>query len=367
VKATGSGALADIVGKFPRIQVAHRPTPLEPMTRLSKSLGGPRLWVKRDDCTGLSMGGNKARQLEFYLGDALKQGAGTIITTGAVQSNHVRICAAACGRLGLRCEVQIEDRVRGMPPEYHLSGSPLLSRLHGAVFHHHPEGEDEHAADNALEDIAARVRAEGGSPYVIHLGPEHAPLGALGYVDAAAELMHQARQTDLKIDAIVLPSGSASTHIGMLAGLELLGADVPVYGICIRRNAESQLKRIALRSEMLCALLDGEVTMKRGRILLDDSYLGPGYGKTTPKMFEAVSAGAALEGLLLDPIYSGKCFAGLMGMVRSGAFTADANVVFLHTGGVPALFGYASLFQRALDSKPGSEPTTGGPGSAGTC
>lgn len=312
------------------------------------------------------MGGNKARQLEFYLGDALDHGAETIITTGAVQSNHVRICAAACGRLGLGCEIQLEDRVRDMPPEYHLSGSPLLNRLHGAVVHHYPEGEDEHAADSALEDIAARVRAKGGKPYVIHLGPEHPPLGALGYVDAAAELLDQAQHVDLNIDAIVLPSGSASTHLGMLAGLELLGADIPVYGICIRRDATSQRKRIALRSEKLCALLDGKVTMKRSRILLDDAYLGPGYGKTTPEMFEAVSAGAALEGLLLDPIYSGKCFAGLIGMVRSGAFAADADVVFLHTGGAPALFGYASLFERALDSETCSEYAAGGPGPAGT-
>jgi D-cysteine desulfhydrase/L-cysteate sulfo-lyase len=336
------------------------------MPRLSESLGGPRLWVKRDDCTGLSMGGNKVRQLEFYLGDALEQGAETIITTGAVQSNHVRVCAAACGRLGLRCEVQLEDRVRDMPPEYHLSGSPLLSRLHGAVVHHYPEGEDEHAADMALENIAARVRSEGGGAYVIHLGPGHAPLGALGYVHAAAELLDQARRARLKIDAIVLPSGSASTHIGILAGLELLGADIPVHGICIRREAGSQAKRVALRSEKLCELLDGKVTMKRSRVLLDDSYLGPGYGKTTPQMFEAVSAGAQLEGLLLDPIYSGKCFAGLMGMVRSGAFAAGANVVFLHTGGVPALFGYASLFHQALGSNSVSAPAAGqGPGSAG--
>jgi 1-aminocyclopropane-1-carboxylate deaminase/D-cysteine desulfhydrase-like pyridoxal-dependent ACC family enzyme len=235
-----------------------------------------------------------------------------------------------------------------MPPEYRQSGSPLLTRLHGAVVHHYPEGEDEQAADSALEDLAARVRADGGNPYVICLGAEHPPLGALGYIDATAELLGQAQDADLKIDAIVLPSGSAATHLGVLAGLALLGADIPVYGICIRRDAEPQGERIALRSEKLQALLDGMLTINRSRVLVDDAYLGPGYGKTTPEMFEAVSAGAALKGLLLDPIYSGKCFAGLMGPVRRGAFAADANVVFLHTGGVPALFGYTSLFERAL-------------------
>jgi 1-aminocyclopropane-1-carboxylate deaminase/D-cysteine desulfhydrase-like pyridoxal-dependent ACC family enzyme len=235
-----------------------------------------------------------------------------------------------------------------MPPEYRQSGSPLLTRLHGAVVHHYPEGEDEQAADSALEDLAARVRADGGNPYVICLGAEHPPLGALGYIDATAELLGQAQDADLKIDAIVLPSGSAATHLGVLAGLALLGADIPVYGICIRRDAEPQGERIALRSEKLQALLDGMLTINRSRVLVDDAYLGPGYGKTTPEMFEAVSAGAALKGLLLDPIYSGKCFAGLMGPVRRGAFATDANVVFLHTGGVPALFGYTSLFERAL-------------------
>lgn len=361
-----SSAVDRVLGKFPRVRIAHCPTPLERMPRLSEKLGGPNLWIKRDDCTGLSMGGNKARQLEFYLGDALEQGAGTIITTGSVQSNHVRITAAACGRLGLGCEVQLEDRVRDMLPEYHQSGSPLLSRLHGARVHQYPEGEDEHGADGALEDIAARVRADGGKPYVIHLGAEHPPLGALAYIDATAELLDQAGDAGLKIDAIVLPSGSASTQLGVLAGLELLGADIPVHGICIRRDAKSQAERIALRSQKLSALLHGAVTMSSSRVLLDDAYLGPGYGKTTPEMFEALSAGAALEGLLLDPVYSGKCFAGLMGLVRSGAFTADDNVVFLHTGGVPALFGYASDFQRALNLESSSAIADGDLTSANT-
>ena len=346
-------AIAQALSRFPRIRLAHTPTPLEQMPRLTERLRGARLWVKRDDCTGLSMGGNKARQIEFYLGDALEQGATTIITTGAVQSNHVRITAAACGRLGLKCEVQLEDRVKDMPPEYHQSGSPLLSRLHGAKIHLYPEGEDENAADRALETIAERVRAEGGKPYVIHLGPEHPPLGALGYMDAAAELLRQADEADLRIDAVVLPSGSASTHLGVLAGLAISGAEIPVYGICVRRDSDSQAKRVALRSEKLSALLGSDVALDRGSVLLDDRYLGPGYGKTTPEMFEAISAAASLEGLLLDPIYSGKCFAGLIGLVRSGTFDRDSNVVFLHTGGVPALFGYTSLFQRALERDTG--------------
>ncbi len=253
-----------------------------------------------------------------------------------------------------------------MPPEYRQSGSPLLTRLHGAVVHHYPEGEDEHAADGALEALAARVGAAGSKPYIIHFGPEHPPFGALGYVDATAELLRQGQDADLKIDAIVLPSGSASTHLGVLAGLALLGADIPVYGICIRRDAKSRGERIALRLEKLHALLDGMVTINRSRVLLDDAYLGPGYGKTTPEMFEAVSAGAALETLLLDPIYSGKCFAGLMGLVRCGAFAADANLVFPHTGGAPALFGYTSLFEHALEQQTRSEIAAKGLRSAKT-
>ncbi len=343
--------IAKLLSRFSRTPLAHLPTPLESMPRLSAFLGGPRLFIKRDDCTGLAMGGNKARQLEFYLGDALAKGADTIITTGAVQSNHVRVTVAACRKLGLGCEVQLEDRVHEMPAEYRQSGSPLLNRIYGAHIHTFPEGEDETAADSALESIADRVRANGGKPYVIHLGPEHPPLGALGYVDAMRESLEQIGSQNIQIDALVVPTGSGLTHLGLLAGLGLARHRLPVYGICVRRDAESQKKRLGFRAAKLAELFDVENVIDAGDIVVTDAYLGPGYGKTTPEMFEATFAAAQCEGLLVDPIYSAKALAGLIGLVRKGEFSSTDNVLFLHTGGTPALFGYRSLFDGALSAE----------------
>lgn len=339
------------ISRFPRVRLAHLPTPLEHLHRLTTFLGGPKLFVKRDDCTGLAFGGNKARQLEFYFGDALARGADTIITTGAVQSNHVRVTAAACRKLGLRCEVQLEDRVQDMPPEYHLSGSPLINRIYGANIHTYPEGENETAADNALESIADRIRVNGGMPYIIHLGPENPPLGALGYIDGIREILEQADHAGLRIDAMVIPTGSGSTHLGILAGLEISRRNIPVHGICIRRDAPAQRDRLAVRARRLRELLGDELPRIDDDILVDDSYLGPGYGKTSADTFEAVFAAAGYEGLLTDPIYSGKALAGLMGLVRKGAFPSDANVLFLHTGGTPALFGYRTLLEVGLSAR----------------
>ncbi|MDX1514776.1 MAG: D-cysteine desulfhydrase family protein [Gammaproteobacteria bacterium] len=344
----GPGGAGAAIAAFPRTRLAHLPTPLEFMPRLTDLLGGPRLYVKRDDCTGLAFGGNKARQLEFYLGDALAKGADTIVTTGAVQSNHVRMTAAACRKLGLGCEVQLEDRVGGMPDEYRTSGSPLLNRIYGATIHTYPEGENEAAADRELESIAGRVRENGGVPYVIHLGPEHPPLGALGYLDAVGEILEQADEAGLRIDAMVVPTGSGSTHLGILAGLRLEGREIPVHGICIRRRAGPQKERLELRARRLAELIGAKRLIEPEDFRLTDAYLGPGYGQTSPEMFEAVFAAARCEGLLVDPIYSGKALAGLMGLVRAGAFPSDANVLFLHTGGTPALFGYRTRLEAAI-------------------
>ena len=164
------------LSEFSRTALAHRPTPLEPMPNVSADLGGPEVWVKRDDCTGLGMGGNKARQLEFYFGDALAQGADTVLITGAVQSNYVRATAAAAAKLGMGCEIQLEERVHGMDETYRRSGNVLLDRLFGARLHSYPEGEDEGGADAELEVIAERLRGQGRSPYVIHLAEGHRPL-----------------------------------------------------------------------------------------------------------------------------------------------------------------------------------------------
>lgn len=351
VSGTNGGDIVAVTARFSRARLAHLPTPLEPLPRLTELLRGPRLFVKRDDCTGLALGGNKARQLEFYFGDALARGADTIVTTGAVQSNHVRMTAAACRKLGLGCEVQLEDRVRDMPPEYRLSGSPLINRIYGANIHTYPEGEDETAADDALDRIADQARADGKKPYVIHLGPEYPPLGAIGYLDGMREILDQADHADLRIDAMVVPTGSGSTHLGVLAGLGIARRRIPVYGICIRRNARAQKERLATRALRLGELLGRECPAIDKDIIVDDAFLGPGYGKTTPETFEAIFSAARYEGLLTDPIYSGKALAGLMGLVRNGIFANEANVLFLHTGGTPALFGYRSLVDARFSTE----------------
>jgi D-cysteine desulfhydrase family pyridoxal phosphate-dependent enzyme len=333
------------ISDFPRVSLAHTPTPLEPMPNLSRLLGGPDLWVKRDDCTGLAMGGNKARQLEFYFGQAVAEKADTVIITGAVQSNFVRQTAAAAAKLGMACEIQLESRVLITGPDYEASGNVLLDRLLGARIHSFPEGEDEAAADQALEDIAERVRRDGGRPYVIHLSPGHPPLGSLGYVLGTEELLDQAAEQRLEIDAIVVASGSAATHAGILVGLRRRKSDIRVTGVCVRRKRDQQLDRV-LRQAEACAEMTGcPGAVSRDDIHLTDDYLGPGYGQSTPEMEEALSLAAQKEGLILDPVYTAKSMAGLIGLVRSGSFTKGQTVVFLHTGGTPAVFGYRSMIE----------------------
>ena len=329
---------------LPKVPLSHLPTPLEAMPNLSAALGGAEILVKRDDCTGLAMGGNKARQLEYYFGAARAQDADTMIITGAVQSNFLRMTAAAAAKLGMTCAIQHEERVSSMGADYHESGNVLLDRLLGAEIHHYPVGEDEAGADRALDTIAERCRAEGRRPYVIHLGMDHPPLGALGYVDAAQELLEQIETQGLEIDLIVLPSGSGATHAGLLAGLLLQGSRLPVLGVCVRRDQEAQRGRIARRVAEIGALVGRpDLVATESDLRFEDSVLAPGYGRLNPATHEAIALAARCEGLLVDPVYSGKTLAGLIAGLRGGTIARDARVLFWHTGGTPALFGYGSL------------------------
>ena len=330
---------------YSRLRFARTPTPLEPMPNLTKLLGGPNLYVKRDDLTGLAFGGNKVRQLEYWFGDIAEKGADTVITTGATQSNHARVTAAMASKLGLKCEVQHEKRVPDRDEAYYESGNVLLLKLMGARLHDYPVGEDEHGADAALEEIADRVRSEGGEPYVIPLAPVHPPLGALGYVDMIDELLEQAQEQDLRIDAIVTPTGSASTHGGILVGLRSRGNGIPVYGICVRRGAGAQRERVLDRARAAAGLLGRQDLIEEDDIIVDDTYLGPGYGLPDERLMEGIRLAAGCEALIVDPVYSGKTFGGLIGLVREGAFGKEENVVFVHTGGTPALFAYTGMFK----------------------
>jgi D-cysteine desulfhydrase family pyridoxal phosphate-dependent enzyme len=324
----------------PRAVLAHTPTPLEPLKNLRASLG-IEIHVKRDDCTGLAMGGNKARQLEFYLGEAQQQGADTILITGAVQSNYVRMAAAAARKCGMQIHIQLEQRVPGMDSLYYRSGNVLLDHLLGATLHEYPLGEDEAGADANLEKIAAGVRGDGATPYVIHLGADHPPLGALGYVRAAAELLNQLQDDRVAIEHIVVPSGSSHTHSGLLFGLRALDCHIPVTGICVRRDAAQQHARVVSCTAAIAQLLDLPNPVSAHDVQVFDGVLAPGYGLFGDAVREAMRLAAEGEGILLDPVYTGKAFAGLLALLRNGSFTKGA-VLFLHTGGTPALFGYQS-------------------------
>lgn len=329
---------------LPRVRMAHLPTGIEEMAHLRATLfpagDGPRLLVKRDDNTGVAMGGNKVRQLEFYLGDAVEAGADTVLISSAVQSNYMRTCAAMAARLGLECHLQLEERVPKNDPLYRTNGNVLLDRIAGAHLHSYPEGEDEDGADRSVEEIADRLRAEGRKPYVIHLSPTHPPVGAVGYVDAARELLGQLEARGETVDRIYVGSGSAATHTGLLWGLRAFGSPIPVVGVCVRRPAAQQGPRVRGNLDRLSALLDHDPGFSDDDVIVTDVSLGPGYGRVTDPIREAIALAGSREGLFVDPVYTGKVLAGMLAELRDGAMGADETALFLHTGGQPSLFAY---------------------------
>ena len=334
---------------YPHMALAHVPTPLERLDGLTAALGGPEIWVKRDDCTGLAMGGNKARQLEYYFGAAVETKADTVLITSAVQSNFMRMTAAAAAKLGMKCILQSESRVAGAKGSYRRSGNVLLDHLLGADIEAF-EGEgldDESLADAALDTRAQSLRKQGRNPYVIHLSAAYPPLGALGYVDAAEELVAQTKALGLEFDAVVLASGSALTHVGMLSGLRQSGDSTPVIGMCVRRPADAQSERVWKRAQDLANMLGRQGLTTEDEIDCRDRSFGGGYGKMADDTWEAITLAARTEGLLMDPVYTGKSLAGLVHLVRSGELREGQRVVFIHTGGTPALFGYEEgLYER---------------------
>ncbi len=340
-------SLIAAVDRHPRVVVAHTPTPIEALVNLGADLG-VSLHVKRDDCTGIGFGGNKVRQLEFYLGAALHEGADTVLITGAVQSNFARIAAAMARKLDMECHIQLEERVANVSDLYHENGNVLLDRLLGATIHSFPEGENEAAADASLRAIADQLQAVGRKPYIIPLGVDHPPLGALGYIVAAVELAEQ-MGTFERFDKIVVASGSSLTHVGLLFGLRALGIDIEVHGICVRRDAESQRERVAARLSDLEELMHLSVGIGQADIQLFDGVLAPGYGRLNTNTTDAIVRTARREGLFLDPTYTGKAMAGLIHLAQTGRLAGD-RVLFWHTGGQPALFGYADQLERVNEA-----------------
>lgn len=334
------------LARFPRVRLGHLPTPLEPMERLTKHLDGPRLWIKRDDATGLSTGGNKTRKLEYLMADALARDADVVITQGATQSNHARQTTAACAKLGLECIILLEDRTGYEDAAYTQSGNVLMDKLHGASVSRRPGGAD---MQREMEVVADDLRAKGRRPYVIPGGGSN-PTGALGYVTCALELVNQANEMGLRIDHLVHATGSAGTQAGLVAGLVGLNSGINLLGIGVRAPREKQeanVLALAQRTAEHVGLPAGAVRAEHVRANCD--YVGQGYGIPTEGMVEAVKLLATQEGILLDPVYSGKGMAGLLDLIRKGEFRKDENVVFLHTGGQVGLFGYADAFDLPQD------------------
>ena len=329
-----------LLDKFPRVPLAHLPTPLEHLPRLSAELGGPQIYVKRDDCTGLATGGNKTRKLEFSMAAALEQGADTIVTVGAVQSNHVRQAAAAACKLGLKCEVLLEHRVTDPTEYYTHSGNVLLDRIFGANLREYPGGTD---FDAAIEKVAEEVRKGGGKPYIIPGGASN-PVGALGYVNCAIEMLGQFEERGVDVSHIVTATGSAGTQAGLVVGLKAMESKIPLLGIGVNIPRDEQEEKVYKLACETAEFIGKPGCVAREDVVANCNYVGAGYGVPTESMNEAVLMLARTEGLLFDPVYSGKALAGLIDLVRKGEL-GDGNIVFLHTGGAAALFAYADQLQ----------------------
>jgi L-cysteate sulfo-lyase len=337
--------------RFSRVALCHLPTSLEPLDRLTQHLGGARLFVKRDDCTGLALGGNKARKLEFLLADALERGADTVVTIGGLQSNHCRQTAAAAAKLGLRCELILPHLSRFASSTYDDGGNVLLDRLLGAKLHVVHSMEE---AATKTREVLDAIRARGDTPYFIPAGGSTA-LGALGYVEAAFELGRQATERALKFDHVVVTTGSSTTHAGLVVGFAAVEQSAEfelrptIHGISVYQRREPALATVRQRARETADLLELNIEGLDERVRVNDDYLGRGYGEPTAAMVEAVGLGARLEGLLVDPVYTGKTLAGAIDLVRTGFFSKDENVLFWHTGGIPALFAYREAFDELLE------------------
>ena len=319
------------LARFPRVRLTHAPTALEPMPNLSRLLGGPTLWIKRDDCTGLATGGNKTRKLEFAVADALDQGADTLITMGGVQSNHTRQTAAAAARCGLRCVVIL----RGHEPVV-WNGNLLLDHLLGAqvVF------SGDRTREAVAEEVASQARAAGSRPYLIPVGASNA-VGAAGFVAALEELDAQAKERALRVDRVVFASSSFGTQAGLCVGAKAVGFRGQLAAIAIDSRRDELQAGVAAIATATIRRLGWEMAFGPAEVVAYDSYLGGGYAVMGEPEREAISLVARSEGILLDPVYTGRAMAGLIDLIRTGTFGKDETIVFWHTGGAAALFAYA--------------------------
>ncbi|MGE9763846.1 D-cysteine desulfhydrase [Pseudomonas sp. PDM20] len=329
-------SLREALAGFSRLDLAGGPTPLDKLERLSAQLGR-ELYVKRDDTTPFALGGNKVRKLEFLTADALKAGADTLVTAGAIQSNHVRQTAAVAAKLGLRCVALLENPIGTDDHNYLSNGNRLLLDLFGTEVELVPNLD---TADEMLAQTGERLRREGRKPYLVPIGGSNA-LGALGYVRAGLELAEQIHGSGQEFSAVVLASGSAGTHAGLAIALADSLPELDVIGVTVSRTDAAQRPKVEGLVERTLELL-GHDAPALPKVQLWDEYFGPRYGEPNAGTLEAVRLLASQEGLLLDPVYTGKAMAGLLDGIRRDRFVKPGPILFLHTGGSPALFAYHS-------------------------
>lgn len=325
-----------ILSNIPRVSLTNLPTPIEYLPRLTEHLGGPQIYVKRDDCTGLAMGGNKVRKLEYLFGDALDKNANTIVTHGTSQSNHTRLVAAASSKLGLKCEMILEHRVDINDDAYLNSGNVFLNQFFDADIRYLS---GENTIEHELEKTAQTVSERGNVPYVITRGGS-TPVGTIGYVTAAQELLHQIENQNLKVDHIIHATASGGTQAGLVIGLAEVESKIKLMGICANLPKEAQEKRVYNLALETMKLLDCGFNIAHENVVVNSDYVGVAYGLPTKKMNDALLLLASLEGLLFDPVYSGKALAGMIDLIEQGVFSKNESILFIHTGGEPGLFAY---------------------------
>lgn len=329
-----------LLAQKPRRRYTSRPTPLEKLEHLTNELGGPAIYMKRDDLLGLTAGGNKTRKLEFLMGDAIKHGADTVITTGAIQSNHCRLTLSAAIKEGLNCQLVLQEKEAGTYDKQ-ASGNNFLYELLGAenITVIPPEA-------NALEEmnrLAVKLRDAGRKPYVIPLGGSN-EIGTLGYVACVQEIVQQTADLNVHMDHVVSVVGSGGTFAGVALGFGLHYSDVSLTGIHITGTNETQNPVVKQHIENAANYLQIPFNIPTDRMQFYDEYVGDGYAIPTDEMIAAVKLVAQTEGILLDPVYTGKAMAGLIDLIKQGVFTKDDNVLFIHTGGSPALYQHQNLF-----------------------
>lgn len=322
--------LESMIEELPRITLANLPTPLEEMPRLSKLLGGPKIWIKRDDLTGLAFGGNKVRKLEFEMADAVKQGADIIVAGGVVQSNHALATTVAARRLGMKIVLLLRGE---QPQEY--TGNLLLDHIFGAEIRFIQA--EWHKSVEVTRNVVEELKGKGYTPYV---APFSSPLGSVGYVNAVLELQEQAKRMNLKVNCLVHAAGSGGTQAGLVVGNKALETGIDVIGIATESDGDWLLNTTTQIADECARLLDLDLTVTKNDVKILYDYVGEGYGKLDEKSRETIKLVARTEGIMLDPVYTSKAMPGLMDLVKKGHFENYGNIVFLHTGGIPTISAY---------------------------